>query len=143
MRYRQITSILTLPTRSALDKRGLELSDIWIQVTRRGHARVHEVGVGDYDGQTQPVLVESIEFPDVTYLDLKDAVDQKKVELVEEGEEFIEAEAEDIDPDKIRQESRNHLIRQAYQNSDMSQREVAETFDLSQPQVHRIVKSES
>jgi len=64
MRYRQITSILTLPTRSALDKRGLELSDIWIQVTERGFARVHEVGVGDYDGQTQPRLIESIEFPD-------------------------------------------------------------------------------
>jgi len=33
MRYRQITSILTLPTRSALDKRGLELSDVWNRTT--------------------------------------------------------------------------------------------------------------
>jgi hypothetical protein len=87
--------------------------------------------------------MESIEFPDVTYLDLKDAVDQKKVELVEEGEEFIESEAEDIDPDKIRQESRNSLIRQVYENSDMTQRDVAEVFDISQPHVHTILKSES
>jgi len=143
MRYRQITSILTLPTRSALDKRGLELCDIWIQVTARGHARVHQIGVGDYDGQTQPVLVETIEFPDVTYLPVKDAVDDKKIQLVEEGEEFIESQTENVDPEKIRQDSRNVLIRQAYENTDMSQREVAETFELSQPQVHRIVTSKS
>jgi hypothetical protein len=142
MRYRQITSILTLPTRSALDKRGLELSDIWIQVTRRGHARVHEVGVGDYDGQTQPVLVESIEFPDVTYLDLKDAVDQKKVELVEEGEEFIESEAEAIDIEKDRIEQRNKAIRAVYEVADVTQKELGKAHGITQQQVNNIVNSD-
>jgi len=143
MRYRQITSILTLPTRSALDKRGLELCDIWIQVTARGHARVHQIGVGDYDGRTQPVLVETIEFPDVTYLPVKDAVDDKKIQLVEEGEEFIESETQTVDADEIRQESRNKLIRQVYENSEMTQRDVAEVFKLSQPHVNTILKTES
>jgi len=141
MRYRQITSILTLPTRSALDKRGLELADVWIQVTNRGFARVHKVGVGDYDGKTNPILLETLSFPDISYLGLKDAVDDKKVQLVEEGEEFIEAEGEVINPEKIRKDARNESIKKAYENTDMTQSKVAEVFGLSQPQVHNIVNS--
>jgi len=142
MRYRQITSILTLPTRSALDKRGLELSDIWIQVTERGFARVHEVGVGDYDGQTQPTLIESIEFPDVSYLPLKDAVDEKKVQLVEEGEEFIESEAETIDIEADRIEQRNKAIRAVYETADVTQKELGEAHGITQQQVNNIVNSD-
>jgi len=142
MRYRQITSILTLPTRSALDKRGLELSDIWIQVTERGFARVHEVGVGDYDGQTQPTLIESIEFPDVSYLPLKDAVDEKKVQLVEEGEEFIESDAETIDIEADRIEQRNKAIRAVYETTDVTQKELGEAHGITQQQVNNIVNSE-
>ena len=142
MRYRQITSILTLPTRSALDKRGLELADVWIQVTNRGFARVHKVGVGDYDGRTNPMLLETLSFPDISYLPVKDAVDDKKVQLVEEGEEFVEAEGEVIDPDKIRQEARNDSIKKAYENTEMTQKDVAEVFGLSQPQVNRICNSD-
>jgi len=142
MRYRQITSILTLPTRSALDKRGLELSDIWIQVTERGFARVHEVGVGDYDGQTQPTLIESIEFPDVSYLKLKDAVDEKKVQLVEEGEEFIESEAETIDIEADRIEQRNKAIRAVYETADVTQKELGEAHGITQQQINNIVNSD-
>jgi hypothetical protein len=142
MRYRQITSILTLPTRSALDKRGLELSDIWIQVTERGFARVHEVGVGDYDGQTQPTLIESIEFPDVSYLPLKDAVDEKKVQLVEEGEEFIESEAETIDIEADRIEQRNKAIRAVYETADVTQKELGDAHGITQQQVNNIVNSD-
>jgi len=142
MRYRQITSILTLPTRSALDKRGLELSDIWIQVTERGFARVHEVGVGDYDGQTQPTLIESIEFPDVSYLPLKDAVDEKKVQLVEEGEEFIESEVETIDIEADRIEQRNKAIRAVYETADVTQKELGEAHGITQQQINNIVNSD-
>jgi predicted XRE-type DNA-binding protein len=143
MRYRQITSILTLPTRSALDKRGLELCDIWIQVTARGHARVHQIGVGDYDGQTQPVLVETIEFPDVTYLPVKDAVDDKKIQLVEEGEEFIESEAKNVDPDSIRKETRDTVIRGMYELDGVTQQQIADAVGITQRQVSNIVNQES
>jgi len=142
MRYRQITSILTLPTRSALDKRGLELSDVWIQVTRRGQARVHEVGVGDYDGKTQPILMESLQFPDVTYLPLKGEVDQKKVELVEEGEEFIESENETIDIEKDRIEQRNKAIRAVYEVTDVTQKQLGKAHGITQQQVNNIVNSD-
>jgi len=142
MRYRQITSILTLPTRSALDKRGLELADVWIQVTNRGFARVHKVGVGDYDGRTNPMLLETLSFPDISYLPVKDAVDDKKVQLVEEGEEFIEAEAESVDPEKIRQEERNEIIKSLTELENVTHKDIAEKVGLSRRQVTRIVSGD-
>jgi len=143
MRYRQITSILTLPTRSALDKRGLELADVWIQVTNRGFARVHKVGVGDYDGRTNPMLLETLSFPDISYLPVKDAVDDKKVQLVEKGEEFIEAEAQTLDPDKIRKSTRDEVIRGMYEIEDVTQKQIADVVGITQRQVSNIVNQES
>jgi len=141
MRYRQITSILTLPTRSALDKRGLELADIWIQVTNRGFARVHEVGVGDYDGQTNPILMETLSFPDVTYLPVKADVDDKKVQLVEDGQVFdVEGEVED--PEEVKRYTRDKYLKKLYENSDLSQRDIAEMEGLSVSRINEIVNKD-
>jgi hypothetical protein len=142
MRYRQITSILTLPTRSALDKRGLELADVWIQVTNRGFARVHKVGVGDYDGRTNPMLLETLSFPDISYLPVKDAVDDKKVQLVEQGEEFVEAEDQTVDIEKDRKQQRNKAIRALYGSADVTQKELGEAYGITQQQVNNIVNSD-
>ena len=144
MRFRQITSILTLPTRSALDKRGMELADIWIQVTSRGHARVHEIVVDDYSGQVKPRLVESLNFPDASYLPVKAAADEKKEKLVE-GEEFSEEAGDTITAEDLRRErreERDEWIRKMYEKSDMSQRDLAEETDLSLSRINEIINSE-
>jgi hypothetical protein len=143
MRYRQITSILTLPTRSALDKRGLELADVWIQVTERGRARVHEIGVGDYDGKTQPQITEILEFPDVTHLDLKDEIDEKKVALMEEGEEFAEQTSfTQQDVQRSKKEVRNQYIKKLYEETDKSQRDLADDEGLSVSRINEIVTAD-
>jgi hypothetical protein len=125
MRYRQITSILTLPTRSALDKRGLELADVWIQVTERGHARVHKIAVGDYDGNTQPNISETLAFPDISDLDLKDQIDEKKVALMEEGEEFGEQTSfNQKDIKEAQMKVRDLYLRKIYEYSDLSMKKL-------------------
>jgi len=142
MRYRQITSILTLPTRSALDKRGLELADVWIQVTERGHARVHKIAVGDYDGNTQPNISETLAFPDISDLELKDQIDEKKVALMEEGEEFGEKDSfTQQDVQRSKKEVRNQYIKKMYDKTDMSQRDLAEEEGLSRSRIHEIVSA--
>jgi Rad3-related DNA helicase len=139
MRYRQITSILTLPTRSALDKRGLELADVWIQVTERGHARVHKIGVGDYDGKTQPKITETLSFPDISDLQLKDEIDEKKVALMEEGEEFSKDEGEILDPEKIRKEERDRVMKNYDELLDVASTEHGEATGISPRQARRIL----
>lgn len=140
MRFRQITSILTLPTRSALDKRGMELADVWIQVTSRGHARVHQIIVDDYSGQVKPKLMEHLDFPDASYMDVKAAADQKKEQLVE-GEEFDEQEGEVLDPEKIRKETRDDIVRGIYEKADVTQKEIAEVVGVTARQVSNIVNA--
>jgi hypothetical protein len=142
MRYRQITSILTLPTRSALDKRGLELADVWIQVTERGHARVHKIAVGDYDGNTRPNITETLAFPDISDLELKDKIDEKKVALMEEGEEFGEQttfDQSDIKAQRI--EQRNESIKAIYEATDVTQKALGEAHGITQQQVNNIVNN--
>jgi hypothetical protein len=141
MRFRQITSILTLPTRSALDKRGMELADVWIQVTSRGHARVHQIIVDDYSGQVKPKHMERLDFPDASYMPVKAEADAKKEQLVE-GEEFDEKEGEVIDPEKIRKETRDDIIRGIYKNADVTQKEIAEVVGVTARQVSNIVNSD-
>jgi hypothetical protein len=150
MRYRQITSILTLPTRSALDKRGLELADVWIQVTERGHARVHKIAVGDYDGKTQPNITETLEFPDISGLELKDQIDQKKVALMEDGEEFGEQTSFDqSDIKEAQMKVRDLYLRKIYEYSDLSMekledklKEDDEMGGLSSSRIGQIVSAE-
>jgi len=150
MRYRQITSILTLPTRSALDKRGLELADVWIQVTERGHARVHEIAVGDYDGNTQPNITETLAFPDISDMKLKDEIDNKKVALMEEGEEFGEQTSFDqSDIQSARMAVRDDWIRFIYENDDLTLREFEDKLEkdeklpgLSRSRINEIVTAD-
>ena len=139
-RFRQITSILTLPTRSVLDKRGMELADIWINVIQRGLAKVHDIRVGDYDKAVSSIPVQEIKFPDVSYLQLKKDADDLKQELVE-GANYDKEEEEIIDPEKIRRENRNSLIEEMDQKTDLSHTKIGEVVGLTQQSVSRLLNS--
>lgn len=85
MRTRQIDSILTLPTTSALDKRLLELADIRINVVSRGKANVYRVKIDDHSPEKGPQewFMHEIEWPDLSehpeYLKL----DQQKQDMID------------------------------------------------------------
>jgi len=101
--------------------------DIACLMVERGHARVHEVGVGDYDGKTQPTMVESLSFPDVTYIDLKEEIDDKKVALMEEGEDFGEQTSFDqSDIKEAQMKVRNVWLRKLYEYTDYSMGQLSE-----------------
>jgi hypothetical protein len=138
-RFRQITSILTLPTRSVLDKRGMELADIWINVIQRGLAKVHDIRVGDYDKAVSSIPVQEIKFPDVSYLQLKSDADDLKQELVE-GANYDKDEEEIIDPDKIRRDQRDEDIINLWENTDLEQDKIGQCCGgITQTAVSKIV----
>jgi hypothetical protein len=66
MRTRQIDSILTLPTATALDVRLKELADVRIHVTSRGRAKVYRVSVDDRDHEVDERFKEFWTWPDVS-----------------------------------------------------------------------------
>jgi len=83
-----------------------------------------------------------LEFPDVTHLDLKDEIDDKKVALMEEGEEFGEQTTFDqSDIKSVRIEQRNEDIKAVYEAADLTQAELGEIHGITQQQVNNIVNS--
>jgi len=123
-----------------LDKRGMELADIWINVIQRGLAKVHDIRVGDYDKNVSSIPVQEIKFPDVSYLQLKSDADDLKQELVE-GANYDKDEEEIIDPDKIRRDNRNSLIQEMDQKTDLSHTKIGEVVGLTQQSVSRLLNS--
>lgn len=87
MRTRQVDSLLTLPTASALDKRMKELAHLRLHVVRKGRAKVYEVTVDDRSGEVDERFVEFYHWPDVSdtqaFRDL-DASKQADLDAAEE-----------------------------------------------------------
>jgi len=112
MRTRQIDSILTLPTTSALDKRLLELADVRINVIARGEANVYRIKIDDHNPQrgAQQWFMHEIQWPDMTphpeYQKL-DAQKQAKINREQESKRDADEEPSKSDLKKvIRQEAK-------------------------------------
>jgi DNA-directed RNA polymerase specialized sigma subunit len=140
LRYRQVDSILTLPTSSALDKRLEELADIWINVTSRGYVQVHKTTVNDRTKEINQIPLQTITWPDISDHDVKLELDKKKKKKNEEQTQ-IEKGEQTVDPEKVKKETRDELIKSFYSNSDMSQNDVADIVGLSQQMVGKIVSN--
>lgn len=84
MRTRQIDSILTLPTTTALDVRMLELADLRLHVTSRGRCKVYRVSVGDRTREVDERFKEFYSWPDVSQLAPYQNLDKEKQEDLDE-----------------------------------------------------------
>lgn len=158
LRARNIGTVATLPSTEALDKRMLALADYWVLVRQRGLAQPYKVNVNDFNGKVQRVSLgedpgEHIEFadlpeddPDKAYLDeIKDEMvyelvggaDAKTMKVAEHKKQ-LEKEVNDAT-----KEMRNEFIREMYDRTDLSTREIAEfgCVDVNQPQVSTILNS--
>jgi len=140
LRYRQVDSILTLPTSSALDKRLEELADIWINVIDRGLAEVYKTTVNDRSKEINQIPLQTITWPDISDHEVKLELDKKKKKKNEEQTQ-IEKGEQTVDPEKVKKETRDELIKSFYSNSDMSQNDVADIVGLSQQMVGKIVSN--
>jgi hypothetical protein len=85
MRTRQIDSILTLPTSTALDVRLKELADIRIHVIERGRAKVYRTTVDDRSAEVDEKFIEYWRWPDVSNHPQYEKLDQHKQEDLDNG----------------------------------------------------------
>jgi hypothetical protein len=132
MRVRQVSTILTLPTRTALDSRLQELSDVWIDVERRGKALVHDIRVGRYDSQVRSWQSHWIEWPNVADHPEMKALDKMKQERIDRKLQSRQTgeDPEPPDPDEIRREERIAISQRARERG-MTLREIGEMVDMS------------
>jgi len=117
MRTRQIDSILTLPTTSALDKRLLELADVRINVTARGEAECYRIKIDDHNPQrgAQQWHMHSIQWPDLSdHPEFLKLDEQKQAKIDSTDEDGTESDAEQTKADlkrAIRQEAKRRRRR--------------------------------
>src|SRR6056297_3985841 len=131
LRYRQVDSILTLPTSSALDKRLEELADIWINVTSRGYAQVHKTTVNDRTKEINQIPLQTITWPDISDHEVKLELDAKKKEKNKEQNKIDKKKEEMEDPKKVKQKAKAEYLKAFYEKTDLTQKDIANGFDLT------------
>jgi hypothetical protein len=130
MRTRQIDSILTLPTASALDKRIKELADVRINVIERGLANVYKVRIDDHDtSQVRERFLHELEWPDVSERDELQSLEAMKNERIDGKVEDAKSD-ESQDPDDARREERIKNA-QRLRNKGMTTREIGDVVGHS------------
>lgn len=105
MRVRQVVSILTLPSTSALDSRLEELADVWIEVTRRGLAVVHDLRTNSYSKKQHTPKIHYIEWPDVSEHPQMKALDEMKQEKINRALKDLDEAEEQQDPEEAKKDA--------------------------------------
>ena len=142
VRYREVITLATVPGSSFIDKRLMQLFDVAIVATRRGHGRVYELKSDDETGKPYRNYKENIEWGPLDGDPAYEAIEEMKAERFEErfGDDPDDDHA-DLDPDDARREGRNETIRQLVE-SGMTQREVADALEMDQSTVSRICRED-
>lgn len=129
MRVRQVDSILTLPTASALDKRLLELADVRINIVRRGFAKVYKITVDDHDTSTvREWHWHDLEWPDISSHPEVRALHALKDEKLEGKREA--AEEEEVDPAEVARQQKIEAAQRA-RNNGFTCVQASEIVDMS------------
>jgi hypothetical protein len=133
LRKRQIISVLTLPSPSALDSRLEELADVWINSTKRGAAEVHGIQILDYGSRDrQTPKTHTLRFPDVSMhpeLEELDSMKDKKIQRDYENDQ-------PPDPDEVERQTKLELAQRMRDEGD-SVREVADRVQMSRSWVSK------
>jgi hypothetical protein len=149
-RIREITTLLTLPTWGDLEKRMREMTDVRIEILRRGVALVH---LRDRDRYEQSGTfwkpVQTLTWPDMAGIRGYEELAEMKEEFLEGAdarklvdEETLQERLKD-QTKELRQEKKKMQAKALYfdPEKDMTQADVAEELDVSRRRVGQLVNS--
>jgi len=139
MRVRQIVSILTLPSTSALDKRLWQLADVWINVEARGDAAVYRIGVNSFNGEMYTEHMHQFSWPDVSSHPEMRKLDKEKDAKIERGLGDVTDDAEEMPkPKEVRREHAKEIAQRLreWDAHDMTGKEIGEIVDRSHTWVY-------
>jgi len=132
MRVRNVTSILTLPTASALDKRLKELADVRINVHRRGKARVYKITVDDHNtSEVREWRWHDIEWPDMSEHPEMQALDKMKEQKIEGELEEATEEEDSLSPKEIKRQQKIKTAQRMRDNGNTIA-DIADNVDMSE-----------
>jgi len=139
MRVRQIVSILTLPSTSALDKRLWQLADVWINIEERGKAAVYRIGVNSFNGEMYTKYMHEFEWPDLSGHQEMQKLDREKDAKIERGLGDVGDDAEETpSPKEVRREHAKEIAQRmrGWETYDLTGHEIGELLDRSHTWVY-------
>lgn len=145
MRVRQIVSILTLPSTSALDKRLWQLADVWINVERRGEAAVYRIGVNSFSGEMYTEYMHTFEWPDVSDHPEMKKLDREKDAKIERGLGDIDDETAELPkPKEVRREQAKEIAQRLrdWEKYDLTGEDIGHAVDRSDAWVYNNTTTE-
>jgi predicted XRE-type DNA-binding protein len=145
-------TIFSAPASGVIDTDLKSLFDVWILVLRRGEAIVHYCDYNPYKGHSLFKNKEHIKWEDLdtiswevddivaTHQRIQEVYDylteDKKDRLHDRNQEDEEEEGV---PEEVRKEARNEMIKELYENTEMTQKEVSDAVDLSRSHVANLL----
>lgn len=136
MRLKQAITIITLPSPAAIDSRLEELSDIWINIERRGRGMVHDIRVNSYGSRN--VMTEQkhkFTFPNVAKHPELENLRRLKEEKMDAWDDD-KAEEEVPDPEEVKKK-RDEEVAQRLREQGNTLEDIADTLDYSASWVSR------
>lgn len=131
-RVREIIAFINLPSPKFIDNRMEELADFWINILRRGYARIYEKKIHDTEGYVYYKTMQALEWPNMdgskTFREM-DKLKQKRIDNeMGSGEWMSPADHQDIveqTEKEARREVRDRLLSSIYRESELTAADLA------------------
>jgi hypothetical protein len=128
-----------------LDRDLKALCTVWIMVTQKGHAAVHFLGMNKYRNKVLTPKKHSLKWTaiDDPQLDeVSEYLANRKREILEDGDEgYVDPEQLDQAVDRAETDTRNELIQSVYDETSVTQQELANAVGLSRSRVADLLNS--
>lgn len=141
--------IMNLPSTGEMDRDLKTLASVWLMVESRGQAIVHFLGYNPYKEHPLTPKKQILNWTDITDPELREVynylTEEKEKHLRGESSEstFVDRDEHQEKMEKIKKETegqvRNQVLREVYENVDVTQRELAESVGLSRSRLADIV----
>lgn len=147
LRYRQVSSILTLPDASNIDVRLRKAADFIVMVHDRGEAVVYRSKIEDGTGKPYRERCHKLTWDAIDEdEDYQNLEDMKADRMENYEDEAYYKDDEDggesaVDPDELRRDGRDEVIREMAADG-MTQKEIGEIVGLDRTTVSKIVNAD-
>jgi len=147
-RVREIVALLNLPDPSMIDRRFEQLADFWINVQRRGKARVYEKKIHSTKQKVYYRLIQVLEWPNMdgsASFEHMDALKNDRLDGQQDSSWVRESEVQER-IDRARKEARHNerdrWLSRLFNTTEMSGPDIANLYgvDLSAARIRQIAK---
>jgi hypothetical protein len=137
--------VINLPNSMELDRDLKALCTVWCMVTQKGHAVIHFLGMNKYRDKVLTPKKHSLKWTALSDPQLKDVSDylaDRKREILKDGDErHVDPEEVDQAVSKAETNTRNELLQNVYEETEVTQSDLASAVGLSRSRVADLLNS--